>query len=75
MFHALPATLTFAQSRASEHKGARYVTRLETETPWLSYDQVEEYTGVERTTIWRAMRTGKLRAGRCAFIGRIWTGS
>jgi excisionase family DNA binding protein len=37
---------------------------LETGTSWLTYEEAEEYTGVERTTIWRAMRTGKLRAGR-----------
>lgn len=37
---------------------------LEAETPWLTYEEAERYTGVERTSIWRAMRAGKLRAGR-----------
>jgi len=37
---------------------------LETGTPWLTYEEAEEYTGVERTTIWRAVRAGKLRVGR-----------
>jgi excisionase family DNA binding protein len=37
---------------------------LDTETPWLSYREAEAYIGVERTTIWRAVRAGKLQAGR-----------
>jgi excisionase family DNA binding protein len=37
---------------------------LETETPWLSYREAEAYIIVERTTIWRAVRAGKLRPGR-----------
>lgn len=30
---------------------------------WMSYEQSAEYCGVERTTIWRAVKRGELRAG------------
>ncbi len=30
---------------------------------WLNYEQAAEYCGVERTTIWRAVKRGKLSAG------------
>ena len=30
---------------------------------WLSYTEVERYTGYDRTTIWRAVKRGDLRAG------------
>lgn len=43
---------------------------LEAETPWLSYDQAEEYTGVQRTTLWLATRAGKLRVGRAVRFHR-----
>jgi excisionase family DNA binding protein len=29
----------------------------------MSYEQASEHTGLERTTIYRAVRSGKLRAG------------
>ena len=37
---------------------------MKPERPWLSYREAEAYIGVERTTIWRAVRAGKLRPGR-----------
>ena len=30
---------------------------------WLNYTEAEAYTGLQRTTIWRAVRDGRLRAG------------
>lgn len=30
---------------------------------WLSYEQAAKYCGVERTTLWRAVKRGDLRAG------------
>ena len=30
---------------------------------WLSYSEVESYTGYDRTTIWRAVKRGELEAG------------
>lgn len=33
------------------------------ERTWLTYGQAEEYTGLERTTLWRAVRRGELRTG------------
>ncbi len=30
---------------------------------WLNYEQAAEYCGVERTTLWRAVKRGALRAG------------
>ena len=33
-----------------------------TETPYLDYEQAEAYCNVERTTIWRAVKAGHLRA-------------
>jgi excisionase family DNA binding protein len=32
------------------------------ERPYLTYREAEQYTGVERTTLYRAMKRGKLRA-------------
>lgn len=32
------------------------------ESPYLDYTQATAYCNVERTTIWRAMKAGRLRA-------------
>jgi excisionase family DNA binding protein len=32
------------------------------EKVWLSYPEAEERTGLSSTTLWRALRTGELRA-------------
>lgn len=32
------------------------------ERTWLSYAEAERYTGVHRTTIWRAVKAGELKA-------------
>lgn len=42
-------------------------TRPTIERVWLSQKQASEYTGLNRTTLWRAVRDGELRAGR---VGR-----
>ena len=34
-----------------------------TERVWMTYEQAAEYTGLDRTTLWRAVRRGTLRAG------------
>ncbi len=33
------------------------------ERVWLSYSEMEKYTGLDRTTLWRAVRRGDLRVG------------
>jgi excisionase family DNA binding protein len=33
-----------------------------TESPYLDYGQAGAYCNVDRTTIWRAVRSGRLRA-------------
>ena len=33
------------------------------ERVWMTYEDAEKYTSYERTTIWRAVRQGKLRQG------------
>ncbi len=33
------------------------------ETPYLDYTAASRYCGVHRTTLWRAVRGGRLRAG------------
>jgi excisionase family DNA binding protein len=33
------------------------------ERAWLTYAQASEYTGIHRTTLWRAVRRNDLRAG------------
>jgi excisionase family DNA binding protein len=30
---------------------------------WMTYGEAEEYCGLERTTLWRAVRDGRLKAG------------
>lgn len=30
---------------------------------WMTYSEAEIYTGLERTSIWRAVRDGRLKAG------------
>lgn len=30
---------------------------------WLTYSEAADYCGVERTTLWRAVKRGELRAG------------
>ena len=30
---------------------------------WLTYSQAEGYTGLDRTTLWRAVRRGDLQVG------------
>lgn len=30
---------------------------------WMNYEEAETYTGYEKTTIWRAVRRGELKAG------------
>lgn len=32
-------------------------------SPWMTYGQAEEYTSLERTTLYRAVRRGELKAG------------
>ena len=39
------------------------MTTTATERTWMSYAEAEEYTGLERTTLWRAVRAGELRSG------------
>ena len=39
------------------------MTTTATERTWMSYAEAEEYTGLERTTLWRAVRVGELRSG------------
>ncbi len=37
-----------------------------TEVPepvWMTYEQAAQYCGVDRTTLWRAVKRGELRAG------------
>ena len=41
--------------------------QLTVEQGWLSYPQAEQYTGLSRGTLWRAMDRGELRAAR---VGR-----
>lgn len=39
-------------------------TTLATEQrTWFTYEQAADYCGVERTTIWRAVKRGELNAG------------
>ena len=35
---------------------------------WLSYPEAEDRTGLEKTSLWRAVRGGRLKAGgiKCA---------
>jgi len=33
-----------------------------TESPYLTYEETARYCNVERTTIWRAVKAGRLRA-------------
>lgn len=34
-----------------------------TERTWMNYQEAAEYTGLDRVTIWRAVKRGELRAG------------
>jgi len=36
---------------------------LKTASPWMTYPEAEKYTGLERTTLYRAVRRGELRVG------------
>jgi excisionase family DNA binding protein len=38
------------------------MTSVATESPYLDYGQAAAYCNVERTTIWRAVKAGALRA-------------
>lgn len=33
------------------------------ERVWMAYPEAEDYTGYQRTTIWRAVKRGELRQG------------
>ncbi len=37
------------------------------ERMWMSYEQAAEYTGYDRTTLWRAVKRGELRIGAPRF--------
>lgn len=47
--------------KADQAGGAFMETK--TKSPWLDYEGAEEYTGYEKTTLWRAVRRGELRVG------------
>lgn len=38
-------------------------TATKTERVWMSYAEAAEYTGYDRTTLWRAVKRGELHAG------------
>jgi excisionase family DNA binding protein len=38
-------------------------TAKPTERVWMSREQAANYTGLDKVTLWRAVRAGKLRAG------------
>ena len=36
---------------------------LNVDRTWMTYQEASEYSGLDRTTLWRAVRRGELRAG------------
>ena len=49
------------QEPAHEAKGER-MGKTATQSPYLTYEQAARYCNVERTTLYRAMKDGRLKA-------------
>jgi len=53
------------------------VNERQPETPertWLTYSEAEGHTGLDRTTLWRAVRRGDLRVGGVGRAPRFYVG-
>ncbi len=48
--------------RVSERKVHKGMVTTQIECPFLTYEEAEQYTGVNRVTLWRGVRAGRLRA-------------
>lgn len=49
--------------------------RIEVEREWVTYRQAEELSGLSRTTLWRLVRAGEVKAAKVGRAVRINCGS
>jgi hypothetical protein len=54
-----PATL---QEPAAIRRKGQYMKATSPKSPYLDYARAEEYTTLNRVTLWRAVKAGKLKA-------------
>ena len=46
-------------------------TATNTDRVWMSYKQAADYTGLDRVTLWRAVKRAELRAGGTGRVVRF----
>ena len=54
-------SVPYVQPLSRERKGQEMEATI-TESPYLDYERAAAYCNVNRTTIWRAVKAGRLRA-------------